>query len=76
MTVHAAVTAIIKQPIGVCAAFTPWNLPAAMSTRKAGPALVAGCTMLLNPASQTPLPALALCVLAERAGCPKASSPA
>jgi succinate-semialdehyde dehydrogenase/glutarate-semialdehyde dehydrogenase len=62
---------VIKQPIGVCAAITPWNFPAAMITRKAGPALAAGCTMVLKPASQTPLSALALCELAERAGVPK-----
>jgi succinate-semialdehyde dehydrogenase/glutarate-semialdehyde dehydrogenase len=62
---------VIKQPIGVCAAITPWNFPAAMITRKAGPALAAGCTMVLKPASQTPFTALALCVLAERAGIPK-----
>jgi succinate-semialdehyde dehydrogenase/glutarate-semialdehyde dehydrogenase len=62
---------VIKQPIGVCAAITPWNFPAAMITRKAGPALVAGCTMVVKPASQTPFSALALAVLAERAGLPK-----
>jgi succinate-semialdehyde dehydrogenase/glutarate-semialdehyde dehydrogenase len=62
---------VIKQPVGVCAAITPWNFPAAMITRKAGPALAAGCTMVLKPASQTPFSALALCVLAERAGVPK-----
>ena len=62
---------VVKQPIGVCAAITPWNFPAAMITRKAGPALAAGCTMVIKPASQTPLSALALCVLAERAGVPK-----
>lgn len=62
---------VIKQPIGVCAAITPWNFPAAMITRKVGPALAAGCTMVLKPASQTPLSALALCVLAERAGVPR-----
>lgn len=62
---------VIKQPIGVCAAITPWNFPAAMITRKAGPALAAGCTMVIKPASQTPLSALALCVLAERAGVPQ-----
>ncbi|AYG70973.1 MULTISPECIES: NAD-dependent succinate-semialdehyde dehydrogenase [unclassified Rhizobium] len=62
---------VIKQPIGVCAAITPWNFPAAMITRKAGPALAVGCTMVIKPASQTPLSALALCVLAERAGVPK-----
>ncbi|MCO1374656.1 NAD-dependent succinate-semialdehyde dehydrogenase [Burkholderia multivorans] len=62
---------VLKQPIGVCAAITPWNFPAAMLTRKIGPALAAGCTMVLKPASQTPFSALALCVLAERAGIPK-----
>ena len=61
---------VIKQPIGVTAAITPWNFPAAMITRKAGPALAAGCTMVLKPASQTPYSALALAVLAERAGIP------
>ena len=61
---------VIKEPIGVCAAITPWNFPAAMITRKAGPALAAGCTMVVKPASQTPLTALALLVLAERAGIP------
>ena len=62
---------VIKQPIGVCAAITPWNFPAAMITRKVGPALATGCTMVVKPASQTPLSALALCVLAEKAGVPK-----
>jgi succinate-semialdehyde dehydrogenase / glutarate-semialdehyde dehydrogenase len=62
---------VIKQPIGVCAAITPWNFPTAMITRKAGPALAAGCTMVIKPASQTPYSALALCELAERAGIPK-----
>jgi len=62
---------VIKQPIGVTAAITPWNFPAAMITRKAGPALAAGCTMVIKPASQTPFSALALVVLAERAGIPK-----
>ena len=62
---------VLKQPIGVCVAITPWNFPAAMITRKAGPALAAGCTMVLKPASQTPFSALALCELAERAGVPK-----
>ena len=60
----------LKQPIGVTAAITPWNFPAAMITRKAGPALAAGCTMVLKPAQQTPLTALALAVLAEEAGVP------
>lgn len=62
---------VIKQPIGVTAAITPWNFPCAMITRKAGPALAAGCTMVLKPASQTPYSALALAELAERAGIPK-----
>lgn len=62
---------VIKQPIGVCAAITPWNFPAAMITRKAAPALAAGCTMVLKPASQTPFTALALVELAARAGIPK-----
>jgi succinate-semialdehyde dehydrogenase/glutarate-semialdehyde dehydrogenase len=62
---------VIKQPVGVCAAVTPWNFPNAMITRKAGPALAAGCTMVIKPASQTPFSALALCELAERAGVPK-----
>ncbi len=62
---------VIKQPIGVTAAITPWNFPAAMITRKAGPALAAGCTMVVKPASQTPYSALALAELAERAGVPK-----
>ncbi|GAB7531433.1 NADP-dependent succinate-semialdehyde dehydrogenase [Pseudomonas sp. 3A(2025)] len=61
---------VTKEPIGVCAAITPWNFPAAMITRKAAPALAAGCTLVLKPASQTPYSALALCVLAERAGIP------
>lgn len=60
----------LKQPIGVCAAITPWNFPAAMIARKAGPALAAGCTMVVKPASQTPLTALALGELALRAGVP------
>jgi succinate-semialdehyde dehydrogenase/glutarate-semialdehyde dehydrogenase len=62
---------VLKQPIGVCAAITPWNFPAAMITRKAGPALAAGCAMVVKPAEQTPFSALALCELAERAGVPK-----
>ncbi len=60
----------IKQPIGVVAAITPWNFPNAMITRKAGPALAAGCTVVLKPASSTPLSALALAELGERAGLP------
>jgi succinate-semialdehyde dehydrogenase / glutarate-semialdehyde dehydrogenase len=62
---------VLKEPIGVTAAITPWNFPAAMITRKCGPALAAGCSMVLKPASQTPYSALALCELAERAGVPK-----
>ena len=62
---------VLKEPIGVCAAITPWNFPAAMITRKVGPALAAGCTMVLKPAKQTPFSALALAELAERAGVPK-----
>ncbi|MCK5276161.1 MAG: NADP-dependent succinate-semialdehyde dehydrogenase, partial [Alphaproteobacteria bacterium] len=62
---------VIKEPIGVCAAITPWNFPAAMITRKAGPALAAGCPMVVKPASATPYSALALAELAERAGVPK-----
>ena len=61
---------VTKEPIGVCAAITPWNFPAAMITRKAAPALAVGCTMVVKPASQTPLTALALAALAERAGVP------
>ena len=62
---------VIKQPIGVVAAITPWNFPNAMITRKVGPALAAGCTVVIKPASETPLSALALVALAERAGIPK-----
>jgi len=62
---------VIKQPIGVVACITPWNFPLAMITRKAGPAIAAGCTVVLKPAAQTPFSALALAVLAERAGVPK-----
>jgi succinate-semialdehyde dehydrogenase/glutarate-semialdehyde dehydrogenase len=61
---------VTKEPIGVCAAITPWNFPIAMITRKAGPALAAGCPMVLKPAESTPYSALALAVLAERAGVP------
>ncbi|HMT13169.1 MAG TPA: NAD-dependent succinate-semialdehyde dehydrogenase [Aestuariivirga sp.] len=61
---------VIKQPVGVVAAITPWNFPNAMITRKAGPALAAGCTFVVKPASETPLSALALAELAERAGIP------
>lgn len=61
---------VIKQPIGVTAAITPWNFPSSMITRKAGAALAAGCTMVVKPASATPYSALALAELAERAGIP------
>jgi succinate-semialdehyde dehydrogenase / glutarate-semialdehyde dehydrogenase len=61
---------VLKEPIGVFAAITPWNFPAAMITRKAGPGWAAGCTGVIRPASQTPYSALALAVLAERAGMP------
>ena len=61
---------VIKQPIGVVAAITPWNFPAAMITRKAGPALAAGCPVVLKPASSTPYSALALAALGQRAGLP------
>lgn len=61
---------VLKEAVGVCAAITPWNFPAAMITRKAGPALAAGCSMVVKPASQTPLTALALAELAQRAGVP------
>jgi succinate-semialdehyde dehydrogenase/glutarate-semialdehyde dehydrogenase len=61
----------IKQPVGVVAAITPWNFPAAMITRKVGPALAVGCTVVCKPASETPLTALALAELGERAGIPK-----
>ncbi len=60
----------LREPVGVCAAITPWNFPAAMIARKAGAALAAGCTMVIKPAPQTPFSALALAVLAERAGLP------
>jgi succinate-semialdehyde dehydrogenase/glutarate-semialdehyde dehydrogenase len=60
----------LKQPIGVCAAITPWNFPIAMITRKIAPALAAGCTIIIKPAEQTPLSALALAELAHRAGLP------
>ncbi|UJX43263.1 NAD-dependent succinate-semialdehyde dehydrogenase [Desulfovibrio sp. JY] len=61
---------VLKQPVGVTAAITPWNFPAAMITRKAGPALAAGCTMIVRPAAQTPFTALALAELAVQAGVP------
>ncbi|MFY8216225.1 MAG: aldehyde dehydrogenase family protein, partial [Chthoniobacterales bacterium] len=61
---------VIKQPVGVCAAITPWNFPNAMITRKVAPAIAAGCAVVLKPASQTPLSALALAELGARAGIP------
>ncbi len=61
---------VIKQPVGVCVAITPWNFPSAMITRKVGPALAAGCAVVVKPATQTPLSAFALCELAEQAGVP------
>jgi succinate-semialdehyde dehydrogenase/glutarate-semialdehyde dehydrogenase len=62
---------VIKQPVGVCGAITPWNFPAAMITRKVGPALAAGCTVVVKPATQTPYSAFGLAELAERAGVPR-----
>ena len=62
---------VLKEPIGVCAAITPWNFPNAMIARKAGAALAAGCTMVIKPAEQTPFSAIAMSVLGERAGIPK-----
>ena len=59
-----------KQPVGVCAAITPWNFPAAMGTRKIGPAVAAGCTMVIKPAQQTPLSMLALARIFEESGLP------
>src|SRR5690554_2870883 len=61
---------VLKQPVGVCAAITPWNFPSAMIARKVAPALAAGCTMVIKPSELTPFSALAMCVLAERAGVP------
>src|SRR5260221_13338172 len=61
---------VLRQPVGVVAGITPWNFPLAMITRKAGPALAAGCTFVCKPASQTPYSALAAAALAERAGVP------
>ena len=62
---------VMKEPVGVVAAITPWNFPNAMITRKCAPALAAGCTFLIKPADETPLSALALAELADRAGIPK-----
>ena len=65
---------VIKQPIGVCAAITPWNFPIAMITRKVAPALAAGCPVVIKPAEATPLSALAVAELALRAGMPSGVS--
>ncbi|WOI11159.1 NAD-dependent succinate-semialdehyde dehydrogenase [Thalassospira lucentensis] len=62
---------VLKEPVGVCAAITPWNFPTAMITRKAAPALAVGCAMVVKPAMETPYSALAMAILAERAGLPK-----
>jgi succinate-semialdehyde dehydrogenase / glutarate-semialdehyde dehydrogenase len=62
---------VFKEPVGVCAAITPWNFPSAMISRKAAPALAAGCPVIIKPAAQTPLSALALAELADRAGFPR-----
>ena len=64
-------TLVLKQPVGVCAAITPWNFPAAMITRKVAPGLAAGCPVILKPSELTPLTALALARLAEEAGVPE-----
>src|SRR5205807_56723 len=61
---------VLREPIGVTAGITPWNFPSAMATRKSAPALAVGCTMVLKPAEQTPLSALAVARLAEEAGLP------
>ena len=66
---------VIRQPIGVAAGITPWNFPNAMIARKVAPALAAGCSFVIRPASLTPLSALAMAVLAERAGCPRGCFP-
>lgn len=68
---HGQKLLVLKQPIGVCGAITPWNFPAAMITRKVAPALACGCSMIVKPATQTPLSAYALLVLASKAGIPK-----
>jgi succinate-semialdehyde dehydrogenase/glutarate-semialdehyde dehydrogenase len=68
---HGELVHVVKEPVGVCAAITPWNFPNAMITRKCAPALAAGCTVVAKPASFTPYSALALAELAERAGMPK-----
>ncbi len=68
---HGRRIIVTREPIGVCAAITPWNFPSAMITRKAGPALAAGCPMIVKPAEQTPFSALALAELAHRAGVPQ-----
>jgi len=68
--IHGIRNVVVKQPIGVCAIFTPWNFPSAMITRKFGPALAAGCTVVIKPPPETPFSALALVELAKRAGFP------
>jgi succinate-semialdehyde dehydrogenase/glutarate-semialdehyde dehydrogenase len=65
---------VTRQPVGVVGAITPWNFPLAMITRKAGPALAVGCPIVIKPSELTPFSALALAVLAEEAGCPRACS--
>src|SRR5437762_8039293 len=62
---------VMKQPVGPCVLITPWNFPLAMGTRKIGPAIAAGCTMVMKPAKQTPLSMLALAAILEEAGLPK-----
>jgi succinate-semialdehyde dehydrogenase/glutarate-semialdehyde dehydrogenase len=70
MAQHGKRIVVLKEPVGVCAAITPWNFPSAMITRKVAPALAAGCTIVVKPAAETPFSALALAVLAEKAGIP------
>ena len=65
---------VTKQPVGPCLLITPWNFPMAMGTRKIGPAVAAGCTMVVKPAKQTPLSMLALADILERAGLPPGCS--
>ena len=65
---------VMRQPVGPCLLITPWNFPMAMGTRKIGPAVAAGCTMVIKPAQQTPLSMLALAAILAEAGCPTACS--
>src|SRR5690554_8143008 len=67
---HTTRIVVTREPVGVCAAITPWNFPAAMITRKVAPALAAGCTIIVKPAAETPLSAFALAILANEAGIP------